>query len=264
VAADAPRDSALVVLGLGVVAYVAATMLHEALGHGLVCLATGGRVTLLYPLGMRCSVVGPLMVAAGPATNLVAGALCWFVLAKTNAFGGNARYLLWLGMVFNLLVAAGYIAVGGLLNFGDWAYLIGGLQPPVAWRIATVVVAAALYYGSLRIIAAEYYRFTGPSGISPPRLYRLTLWPAAAAAVVSCAAAALSPTAKPIALELAVATTLVPGLSLLAVADLLVSMRRKPVPEQARVTWSIAWLAVALVVGVVFVAVVGPGIGSRG
>lgn len=263
-AASSQRDSALVVIGLGVIAYVAETMLHEAVGHGVTCVATGGRVTLLYPLGMRCSVVSPAMVAAGPVMNFLAGATCWLMLAKTNALRGNARYLVWLFMVFNLLVAAGYVAVGGLMNFGDWAYLIAGLEPSIAWRAASVLVAAGLYYAFLRIVAAEYYRFTGPSGLTSPRLYRLTLLPAAAACVVACAAAALSPTAKSIALELAVATTLVPGFSLLAAADLLGSMARKQAPDPARVTWSIPWLAIALVVGTVFVALVGPGIGSRG
>src|SRR6185503_6556660 len=62
--ADLPTLAAL-----GIVAFVAQSLLHEAVGHGAACLAIGGRITWLTPMYMRCSVESPAMVAAGPALN---------------------------------------------------------------------------------------------------------------------------------------------------------------------------------------------------
>lgn len=78
-AAEGGRDSGLAILAIGILAYVGETMLHEAVGHGGLCLATGGRVTLLDPLGMRCSVVAPAMVSGA------AGFGNWAVLAAPLA-----------------------------------------------------------------------------------------------------------------------------------------------------------------------------------
>jgi len=258
------RDSALTIMAIGVLVYVGSTMLHEAVGHGTLCLATGGRITLLDPLGMRCSVVTPAMVAAGPLANLAGGALAWLALRKAPRASGNARYFLWLSMVFDLLIAAGYMVVSGATGFGDWAVLAAPLAAAWVWRAGLVLAGIALYYGFLRLVAVEYDRLTSHSGAAPARLRRLALFPTLAAAVVAGAAAALSPTGKATALELAFGTTVVVGVSLLAIPDLVGRRKQEPAPTPARITPSVPWTLAALVVAAVFVAVIGPGIDLSG
>src|SRR5436309_5051522 len=116
---------------------------------------------------MRCRVDTPAMVAAGPLANFSCGALALLSLRRAGRASGNLRYFLWLAMVFNLLVGAGYMVVSGAAGFGDWAVLTAALAPAWAWRAALVLAGIALYYGFLHILAVEYARLTGPSGAAP-------------------------------------------------------------------------------------------------
>ena len=74
------RDDLPTLLALGVLAYTLETMIHELAGHGGVCLIQGHKLLLVTPLWMRCDVVSPLMVAAGPVANMVAALVSWIAL----------------------------------------------------------------------------------------------------------------------------------------------------------------------------------------
>jgi hypothetical protein len=257
------RGRLVTTIAIGVIAYIAAVLLHEAVGHGGVCIATGGHITMLDPLGMRCSIVQPVMVAAGPVMNLLAGMLCWIGLRSATAWPANARYFLWFSMMFNLLIAAGYMAVCGVMNFGDWAVLIGGREPAVAWRAGLIGLAIALYYLFLRLLAIEYYRLAGPPGFDGSRLRAFALFPTIAAAIVACAAAALSPTDRVLAFELSVGTTVVVGLTLLRLPDIIRHVRKKPVTAPDHIAFSPIWIGCALVASVLFIVFIGPGFVSH-
>jgi hypothetical protein len=182
-----PGDDAATLLALGILAYVAETVGHEAIGHGSVCLLTGGQVTAIAPLWMHCSVETPAMVLAGPLFNLAFGAACGvavYLWPRTGALG----LWLWLSCAFNLLVACGYLAVGGATGFGDWPYLLGGGQPAWLWRAAAVGIGLAGYVAALSGLRRLYVRIAGPAGQASRRLQARTLLPAAGAAVVACAA----------------------------------------------------------------------------
>src|SRR5262249_10178329 len=106
---NAVDASPLSIAALGLLAYVAETLLHELGGHGSVCLVSGGQIVLLAPLYMRCSVETVAIVAAGPAANFLVGLLCLVVLSMPARRAGAFRYFLWLSLCFNWLVAAGYL-----------------------------------------------------------------------------------------------------------------------------------------------------------
>ena len=128
------RANLLSLAALGVLAYVAETLVHEAVGHGGVCLASGGALTLLAPLYMRCSVVTAAMIVAGPAANAVTGLLCLIALQAPSLRNGAFRFFLWLSFVFNWLVAAGYLLVGSATGFGDWGVVFAAVTPDWHWR----------------------------------------------------------------------------------------------------------------------------------
>ena len=247
-------------MAIGVLAYVGSMLLHEVVGHGGLCILTGGHVTLLNPLGMRCSVIAPAMVAAGPLANLIGGLLCAVALRNLARLSGNTRYFLWFSMMFNLLIAAGYMAVCGIMDFGDWAVLIGGLEPRGVWRALLVVAAIVLYYWFFRMLAVEYYRLSGSAGFETPRLRRVVGFPIFATAVVACAAAAFSPTDRVLALELSFATTVVVGLSLLSLPDALRRAKHRPDAAPAVLSPSAGWIGCGVIVAALFVLVLGPGI----
>jgi hypothetical protein len=68
-------DDAATLGAIGVAAYLLADVAHEAIGHGLACLAHPGHITLLTSVYFRCSIRSQLVAVAGPAVNLVLAAV---------------------------------------------------------------------------------------------------------------------------------------------------------------------------------------------
>src|SRR5262245_31525686 len=109
---SSPDDPPTLVV-LGGVAYSVAMVLHEVLGHGTLCYAAGGH-PLLSSVATQCQVQSWPMVLAGPAFNLIAGAaLAWRIPASPTRCS-TTWLLLWLVMGFNLLIATGYLLLGGV------------------------------------------------------------------------------------------------------------------------------------------------------
>ena len=119
-------DNAVVLGALGVLAYAASMMTHEALGHGVYCLAAGGHNTGLTAWAEGCNLHPIGMEAAGPGLQFGAGLLSGIVLRLLSPDAARLRYFLWLYMVFDLFIASGYVAFSGVTNFGDSAIIIGG------------------------------------------------------------------------------------------------------------------------------------------
>ena len=53
---------------------------------------------------------------------------------------------IWLSCCFNLLVACGYLMVGGATRFGDWGFVFAGVHPDWLWRAGAVAVGLAGYF----------------------------------------------------------------------------------------------------------------------
>lgn len=154
-------------------------MSHEAVGHGGMCLALGGRVTLLTSVYFRCSNGGPLIDAAGPLMSLAVGATCWIALRLWPSLPANGRLFLVFAMAFNLFWGAGYFIFSAITNNGDWAFALRGLalQPNWLWRGLMGALGVDLYHRSIELVA-----FYLPSGTP-------LVVPYLAAGVVSCLAA---------------------------------------------------------------------------
>jgi hypothetical protein len=257
-ASVAAQAHAPTLAALGIVAYVAETMLHEAAGHGGACLATGGRIDLLAPLFMRCSVVSPVMVAAGPALNLLAGLLAWLALRRRDGAFGSTGYFLWLTLAFNWLVAAGYLFVGAATGFGDWGVLFQGVAPAWLWRVPAGIGAVLLYLFFRAQVAREFLRLTGLVRPGAATFVRTIGVPTGAAAIVALAAQAYGQGSDPLGLALALGCTAVVGLSLWGIE----AAPTGPASiDQSRlhVGRSVPWLVVAAGVAIAFIVWIGPG-----
>src|SRR5580704_8736340 len=92
----APRDSAMMLAALGILAYAASMMTHEALGHGAYCLAAGGHNVMLTPWGERCDLHASGIEAAGPGVQFGAGLVAWLVLHLLSPNAARLRYFFWL------------------------------------------------------------------------------------------------------------------------------------------------------------------------
>jgi hypothetical protein len=204
---------------LGVLAYIAETLLHEAGGHGAVCLLTGGKITLLAPLYMRCSIVTPLMVAAGPAMNVLFCLLSFLALQVRSERAGALRYFFWLSFCFNGLVAAGYLLVGAATGFGDWGVLFAGIHPDWMWRVSAALIAILAYSQVLNLASRAFVCVTGLGRPDEKARARLVLLPTGTAAIVAFAAEAYGQGAKPLGLALAFGCTLFTGFTLMGVGN---------------------------------------------
>jgi hypothetical protein len=169
------RINIFTVMSIGIFAFGLEPIVHEILGHAVVCWLTGGKVILISSTALQTASASRLVPAAGPLANILFGlaalALLRFLTTQQNAnaraqtgvsanttaaapaaFGVTRISLTLLFLYFfafaNLFLATGYILYSGLINFGDFAAVIDGLRPAWLYRAALVMIGALGYrYG---------------------------------------------------------------------------------------------------------------------
>ncbi|HUE44116.1 MAG TPA: hypothetical protein VMP12_11145 [Candidatus Sulfotelmatobacter sp.] len=175
------RIHVLTVASIGIFAFGLEAVVHEVLGHGVVCWLTGGRVVLISSTAMQTASTSRLVSAAGPLANILFG---FAALAPLSAFARRAgaketrahtadvgatrikltSLFLYFFAFANLFLATGYILYSGLINFGDFAAVVAGLHPAWLYRAALVAVGALGYrYG-----IAQAARFLSTLIFAPP------------------------------------------------------------------------------------------------
>ncbi len=136
---------------IGMVACIAADMVHEALGHGLAALLTSDRILSISTVAVQNASAKRFVSAAGTLVNCFVGAIALVVFSRVHKLT-SATHFLWIFAAFNLF-NSGYLAVSALLNNGDWTNVIAGLAPPWAWRFLMGTTGAVLYALSVRLTA---------------------------------------------------------------------------------------------------------------
>jgi hypothetical protein len=250
------------IAAIAIAAMVIADFIHEGLGHGGMCVATGGQPLVLSTVHFECSADTRLVAAGGTLANLIFGALFWGA-ARAVKQSAPWRYFFWLLMTFNLLDAGGYFLFSGIGNFGDWAAVVAGWQPPWAWRVGLVALGAVTYFLLfVPLCLRELRPFLGKDAeIRVRRARQLTLVPYLTAGVLSCAAGALNPVG-PILILVSAAAASFGGHSGLAWMWTLLYGPRFPssalqMPEIER---NRGWMIAAVVLAIVFIAGLGPGV----
>jgi len=250
------------IIAIAVAATVITDLIHEGLGHGGMCMATGGKPLVLSTVHFECSVDSPLVAAGGTLANLVFGALSW-VAARVVRRTASGRYFFWLLMVFNLFDAGGYFLFSGIGNFGDWATVVAGLQPAWAWRFGLSALGIVTYFLLfVPVCLWELRPFLGnDSRNRVRRAHRLTLVPYLTAGILSCVAGALNPVG-PLLILVSAAAASFGGKSALAwmwtlFRGPLLSNSEMQMEEIER-SWG--WMVAAGVMAIGFVAGLGPGV----
>ncbi len=182
------------IIAIAIAATVITDLIHEGLGHGGMCVATGGQPLVLSTVHFDCSADTRLVAAGGTLANLVSGALFW-VAARVVTRTASWRYFFWLLMTFNLFDACGYFLFSGIGNFGDWAMVVAGWQPAWAWRIGLIALGMVTYFLLfVPLCVRELHPFLRRDpGIRVRRARRLTLTPYLTAGILSCVAGTLNP-----------------------------------------------------------------------
>jgi hypothetical protein len=264
---NAPIDR-LTVAAIAVVAYACANILHEGLGHGGACLIVGCTPKVLSSMHFDGDNTGlsraatNFIEAGGTLANLLAAAVSFAWFGRYGAASVHARYFAWLFGTVNLLHATGYLLFSGVGNVGDWAEVVRGLQPAWAWRTAMAAIGGATYWFSVRYALVTMGPFIG--GETPERYRRgltLMLVPYFTGAALYLVAGALNP-AGFVLVALSAAPASLGGTSGLAWGPQY--LRGNIIPRAgvspAAMPRSTGWIAAAVGVGFVFVAILGPGI----
>jgi hypothetical protein len=240
------------IISMAVIATAAGTVLHEAIGHGLVAWLRGDIPTELTSNHLSSVHPDRLVEAGGTLVNLLAGAIA---LCASNRAGdrANLRYFWWIFAARNLLTGAGYFLFSGIIGFGDWQAVIQYLPHQAALRIAMSIFGAILYFLLVWELARSIHPFA-PDRRTYNTVGRL---PYLIGCLFSCAAGALDPQGVQLFFFSTVPAAF-GGPSGLLWADNLIP--RRPSERNLVVHRQPAWWIAAAILGGAFILVFGPGI----
>lgn len=143
------------VIALSMLAYTLSVLLHEYLGHAMVCVLLGGHLTELGAFYVNYDDAGMpdisirLIALAGPTVSLIAGVVGLLIMTRMPRGRSHLRYWAWLFGTVNLMTASGYLLFSGVTGLGDLGTSRDGVRyrarPEVPWRSASTVLGAAAY-----------------------------------------------------------------------------------------------------------------------
>lgn len=260
------RPDAATVIAIAVVAYGAANLLHEGVGHGVACVLAGCRPEAMSSIHFSGDYAGVtdgarrLVAAGGSIANAAAGGIAWWALARATA--PHTRVFLWLFAFVNLLQATGYLLFSGLGDVGDWAAVVRGWTPAWAFRAGLAIVGAASYYWVARECARACAALVGAQAADRARRARGLAWTAYfTGGVLYCVSGALNPLGPLLLLISAAAASLGGTSALLWCMSFLrtpgFAASPRPPVEIGR---HAGWIAAGIAMAVAFVGVLGPGV----
>ena len=253
------RTNLWTVIAIGTVAYAACDMVHEIIGHGLACALTGVRALSLSTVALQTGSSTRFVAAAGSIANVIVGLLVLSLFRRGATFGAM-RYFLWLFASVNLLNGTGYLLFSGILDLGDWAVVISELEPHWAWRVLIAVSGAALYVGVVRLISANMISLIRSGQIDRKEMRRLIFPAYVTGGLVLVAGAALNRVSPSLILLSGVSSGFGAMAGLAFVPGLVEERTVGAASAAPPLPFSPAWVAVGVLVALVFIAVLGPGI----
>jgi len=240
------------IISIAVLASAAAAFLHEAVGHALFAWFRGAVPTELTSNHLSSERVDRWVLAGGTLVNLAVGAIS-LVLSHDRALSPARRYFYWSLAAFNLLAGCGYLLFSGVLGMGDWQAVIDGLPYQPVLRAALSLAGAGLYILAVRLLACALRPFCPDH----ERFNLVGRLPYLAACLFICAAGLLDPLGWRAFLLSTVPAALGGYSGLLWANSLMPRTSREPAVciGPAR-----AWWAAALLIGLLFIAILGRGV----
>ncbi len=249
----------LTVISVAIIAYAAADMVHEALGHGTACLLLGFRMTRLSTVALEAVSDGYLVPAAGTIANVAVGAISLLLFHRLRGFNAT-RFFLWLFALLNILNGVGYLLFSGLSNFGDWSVVVSGFTPHWAWRTGLAIAGAALYVWAVRIGASALSGLVREGSIRKADLGRLILPAYIAGGVLMVAASVFNPIDPKLILLSGAAASFGSSCGLINIPTMVTESPTEQPPDFQTLPESRVWIIAAIPVAAVFVGILGPGI----
>jgi hypothetical protein len=253
-----PVSSLLTIVALAVVAYAAADTLHEMLGHALVAKLVGVKALSISSVALQTAETSRVVAAAGTLVNLVTGAVAFAWLSDDPPFDAG-HYCVWL-FAFVSSMNSGYLVASGVLDSGDWAVVIDGLSPQWAWRSGVAVAGVMLYKIAVRAATRTAIAWVTTGAVSVREIRCVMVWSYIAGGVLLVLASALNPIGPALILASGVGASFGLTWGLLIVPGIVASRTVEPPLTRNVLRLPPVWAALALLVGILFVGVLGPGI----
>lgn len=144
------------IISISVVAYALEIIVHEIIGHGVVCLAVGGQPLAVTSTDLFCKLATApewkykFMVSGGGLANFLAVVFCLAII-RIKKRKSHTAYFLWVFMNLNLFLASSYLIGSPLLGFGDWNSFVSDLPLSLVWRIAFSLLGIGLSFWGMKI-----------------------------------------------------------------------------------------------------------------
>jgi hypothetical protein len=258
--ADSLRDDTATVVAIAALACIVQDVLHEGLGHGVTAWLSGAHSITMSTVALQSDIDTGLISANGTLVNLLFAAIFWLLLRRAERYRPATRYFLVLALMGNLFTGTGYFLFSGVMNFGDWAAVIRGLEPHWAWQSGLVVLGVASYWASMVLVGAELEPFR-EKGERPSRVVRLCYTPYFTDGILAFCGGLMNPIGFFYVIASALPSTLGANAGLLSLPFVMLKWRRvhkeEPVGPISR---SPAWIAVGAVASLLFIFVLGRGL----
>ena len=146
------KDDVPMMVAIGVLISIVASLAHEAIGHGLGCAVDGGHITLITFLVFRCAGAGTLADGGGPIGVLLVGcaALALIHVFRSKALAGRL-FLLNLGAIM-LFWVCGQAIEEAFDGSDDWGHVANDLGWPSYWQCTLGFAGVSGYIITMRII----------------------------------------------------------------------------------------------------------------
>jgi len=188
--------------------------------------------------------------------NLVLGIFAVIAARFATRTSLSTKRLFWvLAAGFNLLWFAAQLVFSVATRTDDWAWAMQRFHIADPVRFSMIALGALMYLGTMRVIASELAPYARPRA----RAERIVLIVWITAGVTACAMAALDHNAVAAILRHALPQSVVASIGLLFVPRR--AAQREPSGDQTPVlSFSVPWTAVAALVAVAAVLLLGPGV----
>lgn len=145
------KNKLIYLSAIGILSYVIADIIHEVIGHGGTCLIIGNKIELLTAVYFKSRPGNIFIDIGGPISNLIFGALTFFILTKTSF----AKLLLFQVAAYNLFWFSGTILHSAISKTGDWTFAINEIAGEPLGKLCLIVSGILVYTIIIKIL--NYY-----------------------------------------------------------------------------------------------------------
>jgi hypothetical protein len=256
-------------IAISVIAWALADILHEIVGHGGAAALMGFDVRAASTTTVFFTTDLPYHIekdrffnAAGALVNLLTGALALVLLCRCASSTASWRFFLWLFACFSATIVAVNLVSAPILGGGDWTAVLRGLEPSTLWKSS--LIGTGLFLAVIGYVLP--LRFFMPD-LRDRRLVQLGLTAVPVLTVIIFHTLSLlkSPFSRLPADTNHLLASVFMYLHLILwiiLVNVLPWPRSSDPADRIRLRRSYVWIVVGFLVLLVYVVILGPGIGS--